>query len=91
MSYQYLTAGISIINDIEYADGKNVRNRLGGCAVFAYGGIALFTDSVVLISCGGKDFWDFYGSYFDANHICKDGIYLTMPYTHHTLLIMLLY
>lgn len=86
MNYQYIAAGISIINDIEYIDHTRKTNRLGGCAIFAYGGIHLFTDSVLFLSSGGLDFFDAYGSYFKENDIDPDGIYLSLPHTHHTLM-----
>ena len=86
MSYQYIAAGISIINDISYADGIKKNGRLGGCAIFAYSGIGLFTKDVLYLSSGGPDFFDFYGKYFEDNEICKEGIYITLPHTHHTLL-----
>ena len=86
MSYEYIAAGISIINDIEYADQTSVKGRLGGCAVFAYGGMRYFSDSVLFLSSGGPDFFDYYGTYFEENDISKEGIYITLPHTHHTLL-----
>ena len=86
MSYEYLVGGISIINDILYSDGKTKKGNLGGCGIFAYGGIGLFTDKVIMISSGGPDYWDYYGSYFDENLIDKQGIYFDLPYTHLTLL-----
>ena len=86
MKYRYLIAGISIINYIRYADGKEKKGRLGGCGIFAYAGIAAFTPDAILISSGGKDFWEYYGPYFKENDIHKEGIYLDLPQTHHTLL-----
>ncbi|MCR4633860.1 MAG: carbohydrate kinase family protein [Erysipelotrichaceae bacterium] len=86
MSYRYIAAGISIINDIQYADGSFKEGRLGGCAVFAYDGIAFFTDSVAFVSSGGEDFFDFYGGYFKDNGISPEGISISLPYTHRTLL-----
>ena len=86
MNYQYIAAGISIINDIEYIDHTRKLNRLGGCAIFAYGGIRLFTDSVLFLSSGGPDFFDAYGSYFKENDIDPSGISISLPYTHHTLM-----
>ncbi len=85
MSYSYICSGISIINDIRYADGSSTYNRLGG-SIFAYTGIALFTDSVIYISSGGPDYFDFYGNYFKENGIDPKGITISMPHTHHTLL-----
>ena len=87
MKYKYIVAGISIINDIYYVDGSVKKNRLGGCAIYAYGGISLFSDSVLFLSTGGKDFFDYYGDYFERNNISKEGIYLDLPFTHHTELI----
>jgi len=87
MKYDYIASGISIINDIKYLDGTYSRNRLGGCAIFAYGGIRLFTDSVLFLSSGGKDFFDYYGDYFKQNNISSEAIYLDLPFTHHTELI----
>ncbi|MBQ6493325.1 MAG: hypothetical protein IJI92_05630 [Erysipelotrichaceae bacterium] len=86
MKYRYITAGISIINDIKYADGRTSNGKLGGCFVFAYDGIALFSDEVIPVSSGGPDYWDYYGEYFKDNDVPTEGIYLTMPKTHHTLL-----
>lgn len=86
MAYKYIAAGISILNDVIYIDGSKKDSRLGGCAIFAYGGIGLYTDSVLFLSSGGSDFFDYYGSYFEQNGISKEGIYITMPYTHHTVL-----
>ena len=84
MKYEYLTAGISIINDIAYPDGKTKKGNLGGCGIFAYGGIGLFTDQVIMISSGGHDYWDYYGAYFEDNLMDRQGIYFDLPYTHHT-------
>ena len=86
MSFDYIASGISIINDIEYADHSLVKGRLGGCAVFACSGLCCFTDSVLFLSSGGPDFFDYYGRYFEENKIARDGIYLSLPHTHHTLL-----
>ena len=86
MNYDYIAAGISIVNDIRYADGRTASNRLGGCAIFAYGGIGLYTASVAFLSSGGPDFFSFYGDYFKENNISEEGIYLTLPHTHKTLL-----
>ncbi len=86
MSYRYIAAGISIINDIEYADASFKKGRLGGCALFAYDGIAFFTDSVAFVSSGGEDFFDLYGDYFKDNGIPAEGISISLPFTHRTLL-----
>ena len=86
MTYRYIAAGISIINDISYIDGSFRKGRLGGCAVFAYGGIRLFTDSVLFLSSGGPDFFEYYGDYFRENQIPAEGISISLPHTHHTLM-----
>lgn len=86
MNYEYIAAGISIINDIRYADSTFKKGRLGGCAIFAYGGLSSFSDSVLFLSSGGKDFFDYYGPYFTQNSISREGIFITLPHTHHTIL-----
>ena len=85
MSYSYICAGISIVNDIIYADGSRKNGRLGG-SIFAYTGIALFTDSVLFVSSGGPDYFSHYGNYFEENSIGTEGIRITMPHTHYTVL-----
>ena len=84
MNYEYLVAGISIVNDIYPTAQKPTRNILGGCCLFAYSGIRLFTSSVLPITSGGEDFYPLYGEYFKRNHVPTDGVYITMPHTHHT-------
>ena len=86
MGYSYIAAGISIINDIVYEDGKAIDGILGGCGIFAVSGIAQFTDDVILVTSGGPDFFDYYGRYLEENGLSEEGVYITMPHTHHTLL-----
>ncbi len=85
MSHSYIAAGISILNDIVFADGKKTKGHLGG-AIFAYTGMALFTDSVLFLSSGGPDYFEYYRPYFRENGMSEEGISITMPHTHYTLL-----
>ena len=86
MIFDYIVSGISIVNDIVLNENSISKNILGGCCVFAYGGIRAFTPSVVPVTSGGQDFHEIYGRYWENNNIPSEGVYLTMPYTHHTLM-----
>ena len=82
--YAYIAAGISIVNDICFADGSRADNILGGCCVYALSGIGCYTDSVLPVTAGGSDFPALYGDYFEQNGISAAGVQQTMPATHHT-------
>ncbi|MBQ9958973.1 MAG: hypothetical protein IJP01_01325, partial [Oscillospiraceae bacterium] len=82
--YAYIAAGISIVNDICFADGSRSDNILGGCCVYALSGIGCYTDSVLPVTAGGPDFPALYGGYFEQNGISAAGVQQTMPATHHT-------
>ena len=86
MRPEYIVAGISILNDIEYADGNKAYGRLGGSGLFACGGIGFFTGSFTFLTSAGDDYFRYYGTYFEENGIDKSAVCLTMPKTHHTLL-----
>ncbi len=87
MGYRYIAAGISILNDIVHEDGAKTVGILGGCGIFAWSAISLFTDSCVLVTSGGDDFFARYGPYLDRNGCSREGTYITMPHTHHTRLV----
>ena len=82
--YEYLAAGISIVNDICFADGSRTDNILGGCCVYAMSGIGCFTESVLPVTAGGPDFEALYGQWFTQNAVERCGVHITMPATHHT-------
>ena len=83
MSYDYIAAGITIFNDIVYADGRRVEGIPGG-GIYAWSGIACYTDSVLFSTTGGPDFRELYGRYYEENGISFEGFHQTMPMTHHT-------
>ncbi len=87
MGYRYIAAGISILNDIVHEDGTETVDILGGCGIFAWSAISRFTDDCVLVTSGGEDLLARYGEYFDRNGCSRDGVYITMPHTHHTRLV----
>ncbi len=85
MNYDYVAAGITIFNDIVYADGRRIEGVPGG-GIYAWSGIACFTDRVLFSTTGGPDFRQLYGRYYEENGIPFDGFNETMPRTHHTVL-----
>ena len=86
MNWSYIVSGISIVNDIIYADNRRTAGLLGGCCVFAYSGIRLLTEAVLPVTSCGSDFTDYFGDYWKHNRIPSDGVYHSMPFTHHTVL-----
>ncbi len=79
---KHIVAGISIVNDIIFADGSSTKNHIGG-AIFGVGGILAWESDVLYVTKAGRDFKDYYGKFFDANHLSYDGIYYDLPHTHY--------
>ena len=80
MNWSYIVSGISIVNDIIYADNRRTAGLLGGCCVFAYSGIRLLTEAVLPVTSCGSDFTDYFGDYWKHNRIPSDGVYHSMPF-----------
>ena len=78
-----MASGYVIIDDIEYADGKTIKNRLGGGAVFAMSGMKLWTDDVLSVNYVGEDFVDYFGGWFGKNNIPLEGNRVRAKYTIH--------
>ena len=83
MSKKFMASGYVIIDDIEYADGKTIKNRLGGGAVFAMSGMKLWTDDVLSVNYVGEDFVDYFGGWFGKNNIPLEGNRVRAKYTIH--------
>lgn len=79
---KYLVAGVTITNDIIFADKSTTTGHLGG-AIFALEGVRLYTDDVLYISNVGRDYSEWYGKYMEENHLSYDGLRYTLPHTHY--------
>lgn len=80
----YIAAGMTITNDVVFADGTTSKRHMGGSA-FALEGIRQWTDSVLYVSNVGPDFPDYYGEWFKNNGLSMDGVRFTMPHTHYNI------
>lgn len=76
----YLVPGLMITNSIAYADGRLVKDILGG-SVYALSGIKLYTDEVMPIANVGEDFESFYGEYMEENRFSRKGIRVVSEHT----------
>ena len=81
---RYLITGSVIVNDILYPDGSLVKNFLGG-SIYTVNGILPYTDDLLFLSAAGPDFDALYGDYFRKNGLSAEGIEISFPRTHHTL------
>ncbi len=79
---KHVVAGISIVNDIIFADGSSTNGHIGG-AIFGVGGELVWESDILYVTKAGSDFKDFYGKFFDDNNLSYDGIYYDLPNTHY--------
>ena len=79
---KYVVSGVTITNDVVFADGTESRGHLGG-AVFSLGGVKCWQDDVAYVSAAGPDFDQYYGKYFRDNGLSAAGVRCTLPYTHY--------
>ncbi len=80
----YLICGPTILNDI-IDDDRRVNGVLGG-SVYCLAGIRCWTEDCLYISHVGPDFNHYYGSWFQQNHLSKDGLMMDLPHTHYSTL-----
>ena len=77
----YGTSGITILNGIEYYDGRTVGTSIKdmsiGGTLYTLEGVKLWTDNCFFVGKAGKDFDSFYGDWFRDNGIPFDGITFT--------------
>ena len=77
----YGTSGITILNGIQYYDGRTVGTSVNdmsiGGTLYTLEGVKLWTDDCFFVGKAGKDFETFYGEWFRENGIPYDGITFT--------------
>ena len=81
--YDYLVGGVTITNDITYADGSMTKQQLGG-GLFALEGVRLWTDNVLYITNVGPDYEQYYGAWMRANGMSTEGANCCLQHTHYT-------
>ena len=65
---EYIVAGYTIVNDVNFADGSSVKNFLGGSA-FSVAGIRMWRDSIGYVGIAGEDFMATHGEFYNGNNI----------------------
>lgn len=65
---EYIVAGYTIVNDVNFADGSSVNAFLGGSA-FSVAGIKMWRDSIGYVGIGGEDFMETHGEFYTKNNI----------------------
>jgi len=85
---KYASLGSSIVDNIIRRDGTKIENIAGGMAVFAYAGMRLYTDDVMLLTGVGDDYDRFYGDWIERNSVPRQGL---IRRHEHTMNIVLSY
>lgn len=80
---KYVVAAMSIVNDLQYADGRRVKQVTGG-GLFMLGGVLSLRPQVGFVTAAGPDFEDYHGEFFAKNGLDTAGVHRTLPHTHYT-------
>lgn len=65
---EYIVAGYTMVNDVNFADGSSVKGFLGGSA-FSVAGIKMWRDSIGYVGVAGEDFDETHGEFYSRNNI----------------------
>lgn len=80
---RYVISAMSIVNDLHYADGRQVHCVTGG-GLFMLEGVLCYTNDVCYVSAAGTDFETYHSDFFSRNGISTQGVHRTLPHTHYT-------
>ncbi len=80
---EYVVAAMSIVNDLQYADGRRVRQVTGG-GLFMLGGVLSLRPRAGFVTAAGPDFEEYHGTFFSQNKLSVAGVHRTLPHTHYT-------
>ncbi|MGI5887981.1 MAG: carbohydrate kinase family protein [Oscillospiraceae bacterium] len=86
MNYKYIVTGTSLVNNIEYVDGRRITALLGGCGFYAYTGLKMVEDSSLYVSVVGKDYKKYHGRWLEENGSSDEGLVIEGETTPQTLL-----
>ncbi len=70
---EYLTAGLTMVDEVQYEDKKSNR-FMGGNPIYSYGGVRIWSDSCAMLTKVGEDFNNLYNPWFSDNNITEKGI-----------------
>lgn len=80
---EYVVAAMSIVNDLQYADGRLVKQVTGG-GLFMLGGVLSLRPDVGFVTAAGPDFEVYHEEFFAGNGLGYEGVHRTLPHTHYT-------
>ena len=86
MGYKYIVTSSTLVNNIEYLDGRKITGLLGGCGFYAYSGLKMLEDSSLFISLMGEDYKKYHGKWMEDNGCSDEGLIIEGPHTQQTLL-----
>lgn len=75
MSMKYVCIGVSIVDDIIYADGRRVNGVIGGGGFYAYTGLLMVEPESIYLTGAGPDYPDLFGDWYRRNGASFDGFY----------------
>lgn len=81
---EYVAVSTAVTDDIWLANGIHIGEKLGGAGIYAYCGMKLWCDDVVLVSGIGKDFLPAYQNWFMRNGCSMAGLTICDEHTPHT-------
>ncbi len=82
-----LVCGAILIDDLAFADGRVLDGVLGGAAIYALAGAALWDDEVVLVSGGGQDAETRVLPWMRDAGLADTGLRLEGPFTPRNILV----
>ena len=80
----YIAVGSIIVNHVYFADGRVVKDLMGGGGLFAFCGIRQYTEDCLLLSGAGSDYPTWFGEWFRRNGIREDGMIVKGDLTSNT-------
>lgn len=80
----YIITGNTMINDLHFADNRQVKKVLGG-AVYCVSGLIPWTNDILYVSGVGSDFKSWYGEYFDTNKLSYKGLKYCITKTNYNI------
>lgn len=80
---KYIVAAMSIVNNLHYADGREI-SRVTGGGLFMLGGVLTASPDVAFVTAAGSDFEEYHGEFFRRNGLGTEGVHRTLPFTHYT-------
>jgi sugar/nucleoside kinase (ribokinase family) len=81
---RYIVASTVGTDEVHLADGRVLKNQMGGAGVYALAGILSFCPEALVISGVGPDYLKRHGSWYRQNEVSADGLVEREGHTHTT-------